>query len=791
MKLCLLFCAAVALADQDVTPPVMSITMPGTTFQHKTNNAFSTGEHGSDRVHGFERQGSSVTCEVGDSAEDIERCPMPNCTIYDHHDEFLSWNAATSAFQKVSSLADSRCKETYYLVNDDGNTDTGNNATASIHRQLRSEWLIKYDAEDLSGNPAEQLSFTMVFKDTMAPELTTQFGTSYLWAKTANKNNTFAFDKDDYNWLQSCSHARKADMTAVECGANIDIVQQANHGHSASIDGTSSCANINPCVYFLDTSGAHTAVDKYDGDVKGNTKVTVTDPDGTKRIDNESLETVFSNNNKYFIDTHQLGDWVITYTSCDDAEEFGFNGQSNCGTQTVTLTVADTVAPVITVLDETTGSDIVYPAGHSEFDENTGGTVADFACSNDGAADYDACTVECVWAAGSGCGKYTEPKATCHDDRDSFKPVDPGNGNAPSGNYSDAWASLVTDAPSDADNTLCIASKTLYTTASENVHNVEYYCEDAATNEATNKTRVVTVVDRVPPTITLLHDRQIQVSAGSVDVTRHYIQNSAGTDATHKNSTGHSQKTVFESEGSLLDLVMLVTPGQGVSCEDRCSQTASTQITAKLYHGKHCNEEGGTLVQSSSANTPNGAVDLFPEYEAGDYSILYTCYDGTGAITQNGTHFDQTDDTRTPLTASQCRYIDNVDHTRPIIQILGSDDMTLEATHTGNYVDDGATCFDAVDGPISQNVEVSGDVVNLSKVGTYEIVYNCKDARGNSADPLTRTVHIAQTACPRCTVNECSNDNYNNSAYDCSMDHEASFDYTMPVRFATIKSTAR
>merc|ERR1712118_481257 len=37
---------------------------------------------------------------------------------------------------------------------------------------------------------------------------------------------------------------------------------------------------------------------------------------------------------------------------------------------------------------------------------------------------------------------------------------------------------------------------------------------------------------------------------------------------------------------------------------------------------------------------------------------------------------------------------------------------------------------------------------------------------------------IAQTACPRCTVNECSNDNYNNSAYDCSMDHEASFDYT-------------
>merc|ERR1712224_852371 len=68
-----------------------------------------------------------------------------------------------------------------------------------------------------------------------------------------------------------------------------------------------------------------------------------------------------------------------------------------------------------------------------------------------------------------------------------------------------------------------------------------------------------------------------------------------------------------------------------------------------------------------------------------------------------------------------------------IIQILGSDQMTLEATHQGNYIDDGATCSDQVDGVISQNVEVSGDVVNLSKVGTYTITYNCKDSANNEA----------------------------------------------------------
>merc|ERR1711871_741474 len=114
-----------------------------------------------------------------------------------------------------------------------------------------------------------------------------------------------------------------------------------------------------------------------------------------------------------------------------------------------------------------------------------------------------------------------------------------------------------------------------------------------------------------------------------------------------------------------------------------------------------------------------------------------------------------------------CRKILQVDATKPIIQILGSDRMTLEATHTGNYVDDGAACYDQVDGVISQNVEVSGDVVNLSKVGRYTVTYNCKDAAGNTATPLSRTVHIAQTSCPKCSIKGALN-----------VVHEASFPYT-------------
>merc|ERR1711924_497302 len=119
------------------------------------------------------------------------------------------------------------------------------------------------------------------------------------------------------------------------------------------------------------------------------------------------------------------------------------------------------------------------------------------------------------------------------------------------------------------------------------------------------------------------------------------------------------------------------------------------------------------------------------------------------------------------FTSKACRQIENVDHTKPVIQILGSDSMTLEATHEGNYIDDGATCSDQVDGVISQNVEVSGDVVNLSKVGSYTITYNCKDSAGHGAPTLSRYVHVAQTSCPTCVI----------TGKD-ELTHEASFPYT-------------
>jgi hypothetical protein len=250
-------------------------------------------------------------------------------------------------------------------------------------------------------------------------------------------------------------------------------------------------------------------------------------------------------------------------------------------------------------------------------------------------------------------------------------------------------------------------------------YQVTYDCKDEVNQAADQISRNVIVQDTTNPVIGF---------GSNVDTT---IENSAGAAVSAAGHKGESSTGLFDAT--------YLGGSDAYTCTDECY--ANPVTVATLHYGGDCS---GNLVGT------DGALTNFPEYTAGDYSIKYVCTDKPGG-----------------LTASICRKIQNVDHTRPVIQILGSDEMTLEATHEGNYIDDGATCSDQVDGVISQNVEVSGDVVNLSKVGAYTITYNCKDSAGNTAPTLSRKVHVKQTSCPTCVITGAD-----------THEQEASFPYT-------------
>jgi hypothetical protein len=90
---------------------------------------------------------------------------------------------------------------------------------------------------------------------------------------------------------------------------------------------------------------------------------------------------------------------------------------------------------------------------------------------------------------------------------------------------------------------------------------------------------------------------------------------------------------------------------------------------------------------------------------------------------------------------------------KPMLQVVGDDVMTLEATPAGYYRDQGALCIDQEVGDISSEVEVSGALFpRLARPGVYELRYECATARGQVAQPATRQVVVRDTTCPACSV---------------------------------------
>ena len=114
-------------------------------------------------------------------------------------------------------------------------------------------------------------------------------------------------------------------------------------------------------------------------------------------------------------------------------------------------------------------------------------------------------------------------------------------------------------------------------------------------------------------------------------------------------------------------------------------------------------------------------------------------------------HYDVTDAVGSRAT-TVTRTVTVADTLPPVITFSGDANMMLEQTGEGNYIDPGATAHDAFDGDISYAVHVSGAVVNLARIGVYEIHYDATDASGNRAATVTRTVTVADTLPPVITL---------------------------------------
>ena len=97
-------------------------------------------------------------------------------------------------------------------------------------------------------------------------------------------------------------------------------------------------------------------------------------------------------------------------------------------------------------------------------------------------------------------------------------------------------------------------------------------------------------------------------------------------------------------------------------------------------------------------------------------------------------------------TATQVTRTVNViaDITAPVITLTGASTINLNVGST--YTEQGATATDNVDGDITANIVIGGDVVDANTAGTYVVTYNVSDAAGNAATQVTRTVNVSVVA---------------------------------------------
>jgi hypothetical protein len=116
--------------------------------------------------------------------------------------------------------------------------------------------------------------------------------------------------------------------------------------------------------------------------------------------------------------------------------------------------------------------------------------------------------------------------------------------------------------------------------------------------------------------------------------------------------------------------------------------------------------------------------------EAGTYRVVFTAEDEAGNTA-----------TLTRVVIVEEVTVIVVDETKPVITLVGSNPVRVKLGEV--YQDAGATAVDDVDGSVVVTINTEG--VDISKAGTYRVVFTAEDEAGNSAT-LTRVVIVEEAS---------------------------------------------
>jgi hypothetical protein len=292
-------------------------------------------------------------------------------------------------------------------------------------------------------------------------------------------------------------------------------------------------------------------------------------------------------------------------------------------------------------------------------------------------------------------------------------------------NEGDTFTDPGATAIDNVDGSVSVTISGSVDTSRPDTYIIRYNAVDSAGNQATEVTRVVTVVDTTPPVITLSGSSSISVNLGetfndpgatavdsvdgSVSVT------SSGSVDTSRVGTYIITYNAIDSAGNQ------ATP---ITREVIVSDSSSPVITLignnrmSVNLGETFNDPGATAIDNVDGIVSVISLGIVDTNTLGTYIITYTAVNSAG-------------NTATPIT----REVIVVDTTPPVITIIGDNPMSLMKDST--FIDPGASATDNVDGSVT--VSPSGSV-DTSIAGEYSITYTASDNAGNEATAVRRVM---------------------------------------------------
>ena len=311
------------------------------------------------------------------------------------------------------------------------------------------------------------------------------------------------------------------------------------------------------------------------------------------------------------------------------------------------------------------------------------------------------------------------------EERDTTPPIITLNGDATvTLNVGDSYTDAGAAASDDMDGNVAVITTGSVDTTTAGEYTITYSASDTAGNTS-RATRTVTVT-KTPTELNTWYNTSIQEQTGKVEATFTATPSAENIDSVIGFSNGEVDAY------SDLGIIVRFAANGIIDARNGSSYNATTSINYEA-------NKDYTFRLAIDFNTKKYSIYVTPEGEdevvIGQNYNFRTEQSSLNSI-NNMARYSLTNGV---VSVGETNFI-SLDTIPPVITLIG--DVTVTLSVGDSYTDAGATAEDNVDGDITENIIIRGDIVDTNVQGNYTVTYDVKDTAGNSAQQVSRNVVV-------------------------------------------------